>query len=145
MTDVMQAVSYLGSRKEVDSGRIAAAGYSMGSFVLSLTCAVELRLKACVLVGGGNLDGPQGYWDNAKPMCQGTPYRSLAFLGDRAATIYALHASRGATLIYNSLEDTRWAYHNMDTANRSLKTYRVAWCGYEALAKACLKRGSCPL
>jgi hypothetical protein len=106
MTDVIQAVSFLAGRDEVDPGRIAAAGYSMGSFVLSLTCAVELRLKACVLVGGGNLDGPEGYWDNAKPMCQGTPYRSLAFLGDRAAAIYALHASRGATLIYNGREDT---------------------------------------
>jgi dienelactone hydrolase len=106
MTDVMQAVSYLAHRKEVDPGRIAAAGYSMGSFVLSLTCAVEQRLKACVLVGGGNLDGPGGYWDRSKPMCQGTPYQSLSFLGDRPAAIYALHASRGATLIYNGLEDT---------------------------------------
>jgi hypothetical protein len=24
--------------------------------VLSITCAVETRLRACVLVGGGNLD-----------------------------------------------------------------------------------------
>jgi len=106
MTDVIQAVSYLARRKEVDPGRIAAAGYSMGSFVLGLTCAVERRLKACVLVGGGNLDGPGGYWDKSKPMCQGIPYQSLAFLGDRAAAIYALHASRGATLVYNGLEDT---------------------------------------
>ncbi|MCP5118229.1 MAG: acetylxylan esterase, partial [bacterium] len=59
-----------------------------------------------VLVGGGNLDGPNGYWDNAKPMCQGTPYRSVSFLGDRPAVLYALHASRGPTLIYNGLEDT---------------------------------------
>jgi len=106
MTDVMQAVSYLAQRPEVDARRIAAAGYSMGSFVLSLTCAVETRLRACVLVGGGNLDGPGGYWDNSKPMCQGIPYQSLMFLGDRPAAIYALHAARGATLVYNGLEDT---------------------------------------
>ncbi len=105
MTDVMQAVSYLTSRREIDPDRIAAAGYSMGSFVLSLTCAVERHLKACVLVGGGNLDGPGEYWDGSKPMCQGIPYQSLQFLGDRAAVIYALHASRGATLVYNGLED----------------------------------------
>jgi dienelactone hydrolase len=105
MTDIMQAISYVAGREEVDPGRIAAAGYSMGSFILGLTCAVELRLKACVLVGGGNLDGPEGYWDNSKPMCQGIPYRSLEFLGDRAAAIYALHASRGATLVYNGRED----------------------------------------
>jgi len=106
MTDVMQAVSYLCSRPEVDGQRIGAAGYSMGSFVLALTGAVEPRLRACVLVGGGNIDGVDGYWDNSKPMCQGLPYRSLRFLGDRGAVIYALHASRGPTLIYNGLADS---------------------------------------
>jgi len=106
MTDAMQAVSYLAQRPEVDAKRIAAAGYSLGSFVLALTGAVETRLHACVLVGGGNLDGPDGYWDNAKPMCSGLPYRSLMFLGDRGAAIYALHASRGPTLIFNGLADT---------------------------------------
>jgi dienelactone hydrolase len=106
MSDAMQAVSYLSERPEVDPKRIAAAGYSLGSFVLALTGAVETRLHACILVGGGNLDGPEGYWDNAKPMCQGLPYRSLMFLGDRGAVIFALHASRGPTLIYNGLADT---------------------------------------
>ena len=106
MTDVMQAVSYLAQRPEVDPRRIGALGYSLGSFILSLTGAVETRLKACVLVGGGNLDGPGGYWDSSKPMCQGTPYRTLTFLGDRPAVVYALHAARGPTLIYNGLADT---------------------------------------
>ena len=105
MTEVMQAVSYLSQRPEVDARRIGAMGYSMGSFVLSLACAVETRLRACVLVGGGNLDGPGEYWDKSKPMCQGIPYQSLAFLGDRAAATYALHASRGPTLVYNGLQD----------------------------------------
>ena len=68
----------------------------MGSFVVARTGAVETRLRACVLAGGGNLDGPDGYWDRSKPMCQGVPYRSLAFLGDRPAALYALHADRRA-------------------------------------------------
>ncbi len=106
ITDVMQAVSYLSQRPEVDPERIAAAGYSMGSFVLSVACAVDSRLKGCVLVGGGNLDGPGQYWDNSKPMCQGIPYQSLMFLGDRPAVLYALHAARGPTLVYNGLEDS---------------------------------------
>jgi dienelactone hydrolase len=106
MTDIMQAVSYLAQRPEVDPRRIAAAGYSMGSFILGITGAVERRLKAVVLVGGGNLDGEGGYWENSKQMCQGIPYKSLRFLGDRPAVLYALHASRGATLVYNGLEDT---------------------------------------
>lgn len=105
VTDVMQAVSYLAQRPEVDPKRIGAAGYSMGSFILALAGAVDTRLRATVLVGGGNLDGPDGYWDSSKSMCQGTPYRSLLPLGDRPAVIYALHASRGATLIFNGLED----------------------------------------
>ena len=106
ITDVMQAVSYLRARPEVDPDRIAAAGYSLGSFMLALAGAVDARLRACVLVGGGNLDGPGEYWDNTKPMCTGLSYRSLSFLGDRAAVIYALHASRGQTLVFNGLEDT---------------------------------------
>jgi hypothetical protein len=39
-------------------------------------------------------------------MCTGLSYRSIGFLGDRAAVIYALHASRGSTLVFNGLEDT---------------------------------------
>ena len=106
MTDVMQAVSFLAGRSFIDANRIGAMGYSMGSFVLSLACAVELRLHACVLAGGGDLDGPGEYWDSSKPMCQGIPYQSLSFLGDRPAVLFALHASRGPTLIYNGSTDT---------------------------------------
>lgn len=107
ITDVRQAVAYLAQRPEVDPRRIAAGGYSMGSFVLALAGAVEPRLHACVLVGGGNLDGPGGYWDASnKRMCQALPYQSLGFLGDRPAVIYALHASRGPTLIFNGPGDT---------------------------------------
>lgn len=106
LTDVMQAVSCLAARPEVDASRIGAAGYSLGSFVMSLAGAIEPRLKACVMVGGGNLDGPEGYWDKSKPMCQALPYRSLSFLGDRAATIYALHAARGPSLLWNGRKDT---------------------------------------
>lgn len=106
ITDVMQAVSYLQSRPGIDGGRIGAAGYSLGSFVLALAGAVEPRLRVCVLVGGGNLDGPGGYWESsAKRMCQGQPYGSLHFLGDRPAAIYALHAERGPLLIWNGRAD----------------------------------------
>ena len=106
ITDVRQAVSYLAQRPEVDPSRIGAGGYSLGSFVLALAGAVEPRLRACVLVGGGNLDGPGEYWDASKPMCQGLPYRSLGFLGDRPAALYALHAARGPLLIWNGRADS---------------------------------------
>jgi dienelactone hydrolase len=103
MTDVMQAVSYLAQRPDVDAGRLAAMGYSMGSFVLGLACAAETRLHACVLVGGGNLDGEGGYWDSSsKKMCQAIPYQAMKFLGDRGAALYDLHA---ATLVWNGSAD----------------------------------------
>lgn len=106
ITDVMQGVSYLAQLPDVDAKRIAAVGYSMGSFVLSLTCAVNPRINSCVLAGGGNLDGPGGYWDSSsKKMCQAIPYQSLMFLGDRGAEIYALHAQRGRAPIINGTDD----------------------------------------
>jgi dienelactone hydrolase len=106
INDVRQAVSYLSQRPEVDPTRIAAAGYSMGSFVLGITCAIETRLHSCVLVGGGNLDGPGGYWDRSNhTMCQAIPYKSLMFLGDRGATLYHLHALRGGTFVFNGTAD----------------------------------------
>ncbi len=105
MTDLMQAVSYLRGRPDVDPSRIAAVGYSLGSYVVAVTGAVDDRIHACVHAGGGNLDGPDEYWDNTKPMCTATPYRALSFLGDRGAAIYAMHAARGPTLLYNGLRD----------------------------------------
>jgi hypothetical protein len=57
------------------------------------------------LSGGGNLDGPEGYWDTSKPMCQGGAYRALNFLGDRGAILYALNQQRGPTLLLNGTAD----------------------------------------
>ena len=103
--DIMQAVNYLSRRKDVDKARIAVLGYSMGSFISSLECAVDTHVHACVLVGGGDLDGPGGYWDSSRKMCQAIPYQSLKFLGDRGSVIYALQAKRGPTLIWNGSAD----------------------------------------
>ncbi len=105
VTDVMQGVSFLAHRKDVDPKRIAVLGYSMGSFISSLACAVDTAVHACVLVGGGDLDGPDGYWDRSRKMCQAGPYQALQFLGDRGAVIFALHAKRGPTLIWNGSAD----------------------------------------
>ena len=130
MTDIMQTASYLASRPDVDPKRLGAMGYSMGSFVLGLAAAVDSRLHACVLVGGGNYDGPEGYWDRSKPMCQGTPYRALSFLGDRPAAIYALHAARGPTLVYNGVEDTTVAIPQYGEAHlKAVQSRTAALCG----------------
>ena len=107
ISDVMQAVNYLRSREDVDASRIAVVGYSMGSFVAALTGAVDTDIRAVVLSGGGDLDGPGGYWDSSdKVMCQGRPYQALNILPDKAAVIYALNQKRGRTFVMNGTADT---------------------------------------
>ena len=106
ITDIMQGVRYLSERRDVDGDHIAVLGFSMGSFISSLACAIDTSVHACVLAGGGDLDGPGGYWDlSGKKMCQAIPYQSLKFLGDRGPMIFALQAKRGPTLIINGTAD----------------------------------------
>jgi dienelactone hydrolase len=107
ITDVMQAVSYLHSLPQVDPHRIAVLGFSMGSFVSALTGAVDPRIHALLLTGGGDFDGPGGYWDSSHAvMCQAGPWHALTFLGDRPAAIFTLNARRGPTFIMNGTNDT---------------------------------------
>jgi dienelactone hydrolase len=107
ITDAMQAVSYLISRRDVDSHRIAVLGFSMGSFISSLTGAADPRIHALLLVGGGDLDGIDGYWELGHAiMCQAAPYKALRFLGDRPAVLFTLNARRGDTFIINGTADT---------------------------------------
>jgi len=113
--DVLQATRYAASRPDVDPTRIALLGYSMGSFHTILAAAIAgpqlPRIRAVVLSGGGNLDGPNQYWDsNPKPNCQSGPYEALDFLNqgnaDRGAILYALRARSGPTLVLNGTEDS---------------------------------------
>jgi dienelactone hydrolase len=106
VTDVMQAVSYLAQRPDVDAARIAVVGYSMGSFISAIAGAVDPRIHALVLSAGGDLDGNMGSWDHSsKIMCQAGPYRALSFLPDKSAILYALNQRRGASLILNGAID----------------------------------------
>jgi dienelactone hydrolase len=106
VTDIMQGISYLTEQRDVDSRRIAVLGFSMGSFTSVLAGAVDPRIHALLLTGGGDIDGPEGYWDRSAIMCQGGPYRALSFLGDRPVVLYTLNARRGATFIINGTNDT---------------------------------------
>ncbi len=104
--DVIQAVSYAISRPDIDPKRIAVLGYSMGGFHAALAAAIDPRINALVLSGGGDLDGNGGAWDQStKTMCQGGPYQALSFLPDKGAILYALHQHSGQTLILNGTED----------------------------------------
>ena len=111
MEDVLQATRYAASRADVDARRVAIVGYSTGSFQGIIAAALAgpdvPRIRAVVLSGGGNLDGRDQYWDtNPKPNCQSGPYKALDFLGDRGATLYALRAHSGPTLVLNGTEDS---------------------------------------
>jgi dienelactone hydrolase len=107
VTDAMQAVSTLSKRHDVDPHRIAVLGFSMGSFISSLTGAADPRIHALLLVGGGDLDGPGGYWQSSHAvMCQSGPYKALAFLGERPTVLFTLNARRGDTFILNGTNDT---------------------------------------
>ena len=103
--DVMQAVSYLDAQPEVDSSRIATVGFSMGSFITGITGAIDTRIHAVLLSGGGDYDGPGGYFDSNPLPCQSPPYRSLQVLGDRGAVLYALNAARGPMYVMNGAAD----------------------------------------
>jgi dienelactone hydrolase len=104
--DVMQAVEYLTARPEVDPKRIAVAGYSMGGFIVGITGAIDTRIHAVLISGGGVYDGPGGYFDSNPLPCQMPPYKALLTLGDRGAVLYALNAERGPMLIMNGSNDT---------------------------------------
>jgi pimeloyl-ACP methyl ester carboxylesterase len=105
--DVLQALRYIAQRKDVDSTRIALLGYSMGTFHAALASAItETPVRALVLSAGGNLDGPDEYWDSGNKInCQSGPYKQLLFLEDRGATLYALRSQSGPTLIMNGEQD----------------------------------------
>jgi len=106
VTDIMQAVSYLAARRDVDAQRIGVAAYSMGSFHAALAGAIDPRIHALVLSGGGNLSGPGDYWAiSPKIMCQSGPSKALDFLPDRGGVIYALNQRRGPTFIMNGTLD----------------------------------------
>lgn len=106
-TDAMQGVAYLRSLPFVDHSRIAVLGFSLGSFVAALTGAVDPDYHALFLTGGGDLDGPGGYWDSSQcVMTQSAPYKALRFLGDRGAAIFTMNARRGPAFILNGTDDT---------------------------------------
>ena len=131
ITDIMQAVGYLAQRSDVDPARIAVAGYSMGSFHAAIAGALDPRIHALILSGGGNLDGAGGYWDSSsKVMCQAGPYHALEFLHDRGAVLYALNQRRGSTFIMNGTVDPLVVFpHTMEPFFDDLRTRTAALTG----------------
>ncbi len=63
--DYRRAIDYLESRKDIDSGRIAVLGESMGGLISVPLSAVDSRIKACVLVLSGAIKYENEYMARA--------------------------------------------------------------------------------
>jgi dienelactone hydrolase len=106
--DAMQAVTYLTQRREVDAKRIGLLGFSMGSFVGGITGAIDLRIHAVVLSGGGIYGDAGSYWDRGVKPCQVPASRELLQVmpgADRGAILYTLNADRGPMLVMDGTAD----------------------------------------
>lgn len=130
ITDVMQSVSYLLERPDVDPHRIGILAFSMGTFHSIIAAALDRRVHALLLSGGGNVSGPGDYWDvSPKVMCQSGPYHTFTFLPDRGADLYALNQQRGPTFVMNGTADPLiLAQHNDEAFFTQLRdrTVRVS-------------------
>jgi dienelactone hydrolase len=60
--DVRRSVDYLESREDIDSTKIAYAGFSWGSHVGPVACAAEPRLKTGILVSGSLIHEDEYKW-----------------------------------------------------------------------------------
>lgn len=65
LADVRAGVRYLALRPEVDAGRLALVGYSMGSFLSVVVAGEDASIRALVVAAGGDLP-------------EGTPFGGLA-------------------------------------------------------------------
>jgi len=136
--DLMQGVSYLDQRPEVDPKRIAIVGYSMGAFVSGIAGALDTRIHAVLLSGGGTFDdeadGGKSYDVGTLP-CQAAPWHALKVLGpefhERGAILYALNAERGPMLVENGSADTV-----MDIPHRTPEWFAAMRTQAETLDKA---------
>jgi pimeloyl-ACP methyl ester carboxylesterase len=51
--EMMRSIDYLETREDIDGEKLAVAGLSLGAAVAPLLTALDERLKASVLIGGG--------------------------------------------------------------------------------------------
>jgi uncharacterized protein len=61
VSEVREAVDWLGQREEVDAGRLGVLGYSLGGFLALMTAADEPRLRAVALAAAGDLPDQTPY------------------------------------------------------------------------------------
>lgn len=60
LAEASAAVHWLADRDDIDGGRIAALGYSLGSYIALITAANEPLVRAVIAAAGGDL--PESPW-----------------------------------------------------------------------------------
>jgi hypothetical protein len=105
LAEAALGISYLGARPEIDRTRLAAVGYSLGSFLAGALAARDARVRALVIAAGGDL--PPGLGTFARPIVDpvanvralaGRPLLIVAGRHDRTmppAQVEALYAAAG--------------------------------------------------
>jgi fermentation-respiration switch protein FrsA (DUF1100 family) len=84
LADVRLGLGYLGARPEVNAGRLAMIGYSLGSFLSVEVAADHPNVRALVVAAGGDLP-------------EGTPFTAIARL--TADPLRAIQKLRGRPLL----------------------------------------------
>jgi fermentation-respiration switch protein FrsA (DUF1100 family) len=84
LADVRLGLGYLTARPDIDPGRLALLGYSLGSFVCVQAAADEPKVRALVIAAGGDLP-------------EGTPLTRVARL--TADPLHAIKKLRGRPLL----------------------------------------------
>lgn len=93
-------VRYLQARPEIDSGRLAVVGYSLGSYLASLLMAKEPALRALVIAAGGDLPARTPFAAVARTVAD--PIRAIRKLNGRP--LLMVHGRRDRTVTPDQAE-----------------------------------------
>lgn len=94
LADVRLALRYIAARPEVDAGRLALVGYSMGSFLSTAIAAEDPAVRALVLAAGGDL--PEGSAFSGIARLAADPIRAIRRY--RGRPLLMVHGRRDRTV-----------------------------------------------
>ena len=100
LADVRLGVAYLAARRDVDAGRLAMLGYSLGSFLSVHVAAEDPRIEALVLAAGGDL--PEGTPLTLMARVASDPLRAVRKL--RGRPLLMVHGRRDRTVLPEQAE-----------------------------------------
>jgi fermentation-respiration switch protein FrsA (DUF1100 family) len=93
LTEAKAALTWLGNRDNIDSNRLAVAGYSLGSYIALQVAESESRVRSVIVAAGGDL--PPTRWTGMVRMVT-DPVRSARALSGRP--LLMLHGRSDRTI-----------------------------------------------